>query len=52
MNSSPGSPLLLLEGVYLAVIPAHAGIHWLQELGDSPWSLFPQLLTGDGSDDE
>ena len=23
-----------MENLYLAVIPAKAGIHWLQELGD------------------
>jgi hypothetical protein len=38
--------------VFLCVIPAKAGIHRVQEPRDSRWSLSPQLLRGDGSDDD
>ncbi len=39
-----------MENLYLAVIPAKAGIHWLQELGDPRRSLPPQAVGGGGDD--
>ena len=39
-----------MENFYSAVMPAKAGIHWLQELGDPRWNL-PLQVVGRGGDD-
>jgi hypothetical protein len=39
-----------MENLYFAVIPAQAGIQWLQVLRDPRRSLPPQSLGGGGDD--